>query len=339
MVRIIPTYQTNIPVHPKTPNHDNMRLVVERHEFRSPSEAVDTRIAILWSYGSGFHKEFLHPLMQRLIKRLRSKPEYNNIHIDFITFDNRTHGDSALLNQSWINEYKPSWFDFAMDVLQVVNQMKLKQSYDKLIGVSHSSGACIMLISQFLEPKTFDGICLMEPVIRTSCTVGPSDTQNSPLVSRILRRQDTFSNREICKKTLLKSSVWSKLHPEVLENYVNYGFYDTDDGTIKLKCPKEQESLLSACGSYDAYTSCISLKLISVPVHIVFCSAPMIKVTARSNPGDIAALSSVITVRTIDGWHNLPGEKPDLLVPEIEVLVDTVRLNQNRSIVYKESRL
>ncbi|KAI9495239.1 Alpha/Beta hydrolase protein [Zychaea mexicana] len=341
MTRLTPTYEGVISVHPITTNHDTMRLAVERHEFPPPSGSSATaRIAFLWSHGSGFHKELLHPLMRRFIERLRSKSVYESTHIDFIAWDNRTHGDSARLNHEYLDQYKVLWFDLAMDTLQVIRKMALgKEGYDKLIGVAHSIGASTMLLAEFIQPNIFDGICIMEPVIR-NWALGPAEVGRYPLITSTLKRQDTWPDREACRKTLRKNPVWRKLHPEALENYVNYGLYDTDEGKVKLKCPKKQESLLSQGATYDAYTSCMSLKMVSIPVHAVLCKQPMIDVTARSHPEDIGAQSAMVTVCVIDGWHTLPAEDPDRLVPEIERLTEVVLCNkENDKKNFRESRL
>lgn len=64
---------------------------------------------------------------------------------------------------------------------------------------------------------------------------------------------------EECFKSLSGRPFWRDLHPEVLQNFVvskssddwhntlkrrsmkQYALYDTEEGTVKLKCPKEEE--------------------------------------------------------------------------------------------------
>ena len=40
--------------------------------------------------------------------------------------------------------YIDSWFDHAMDTVQVIEELELKENYNKIIGVGHSFGGSSM---------------------------------------------------------------------------------------------------------------------------------------------------------------------------------------------------
>ncbi|KAG1149588.1 hypothetical protein G6F37_000632 [Rhizopus arrhizus] len=237
-MRLIPTSTHIIPVHPATDGWDVQKLAVEKHEFPSPATSHQ-KIAFLFSHSNGFHKEAYHPLIRRFKDQLRSLKEYDHTDIHIIAWDSRFHGDSARLNQG---EFMPTyrWLDNALDAKQVIDKLELKQNYDQFIGVGHSFGATSMALLESFYPHTFDALCLLEPVLKNEFI--PTKIRETSDVYASRTRRDEWPNREECQKFLLKRPFWRQFHPEALENYVNYGMYDTDQGTIKLKCPKEHET-------------------------------------------------------------------------------------------------
>ncbi|KAI9492137.1 Alpha/Beta hydrolase protein [Zychaea mexicana] len=328
MVRLVPALTTDIPVHPGTVGSEDQRLVVEKHEFPAPSQPVKTKIAFVFSHANGFHKEMLHPLMRCTIDQFRELPQYNQTHFDFYAWDARNHGDSARLNKDHVHIPTYSWFDHAMDTMQLIEEMKLKENYDKLIGVGHSFGGSAMILAEFMNPKTFDGLCIPEPVIG-KVIVPHAIRSQFPAIKGALKRRDTWKSREECFKSLDGRPFWRDLHPEVLQNYINYGLYDTPEGTVKLKCPKLEEHLVYMAGVFGSASAFGSLRSLTIPVHISHAKGSTF--TDPSTADDIKAQSPMLTNSMIKGSHMVPGEHPDLLVPDIVQLT-------NRAIEFSENR-
>ncbi|CEI98162.1 hypothetical protein RMCBS344292_12279 [Rhizopus microsporus] len=324
-MRLNPASTYTIPVHPATEGFDVQKLAVEKHEFPAPAPATQ-KIAFLFSHSNGFHKESLHPLIRRLKDNLRAMKEYEHTDIHIFAWDARGHGDSARLNDGiTVPTYR--WFDNALDTKQVIDKMKLKK-YDQLIGVGHSFGATSMILVEFFFPHTFDGLCVVEPVM--SHLFYPMEVKlRSPILSSGKRR-DEWQNREECKASLLKRKFWKVFDPEVLDLYVDYGMYDTDKGTIKLKCPKEHEYHVFRQSSYDTFTAYNSLKIITIPIHFVyaldsdFVAPEDTHTVADQNPAKI-------TVQHIEGTHMVVNEKPDLIIPQIMALIDRVNQESKNS--------
>ncbi|KAF7721799.1 hypothetical protein EC973_004124 [Apophysomyces ossiformis] len=131
----------NIPVSPRTEGYKVQQLAVELHRFPAP-KARHQKWAFVWSHCNGFHKEIFHPVMRRLRDHMRTQSQYDHIDLDFVAWDARNHGDSARLNEgTFLDSY--TWFDNAMDTLQVIEHFELKE-YDALFGVGHSFGATSM---------------------------------------------------------------------------------------------------------------------------------------------------------------------------------------------------
>ncbi|KAJ8651427.1 hypothetical protein O0I10_013032 [Lichtheimia ornata] len=319
MPRLIPSEEFTIPVHQSTPGWDTEQLVVEKHAYPAPSNTSQERIAFLWAHANGFSKEMMHPLMRRFATQLRSLPSFQSITFDFYGFDARYSGDSACLNNGHPFNPKYSWFDNAMDMIQVIKEMELYENYDKVIGVGHSFGACSMMVAEFLFPKTFHALCLIEPVV--SPYVFPYEALSQfPAMSLTLKRRDTWPSREACYTSLKDRPFWRDLHPEVFENYVQYALYDTPDGNVKLKCPKEVEHAIYWASLYGSPTVFNSLRCLTIPVHIVHANRSTF--TDPSSADDIKELSPLISNALVEGSHVVPLENPDILVPEILHLVN-----------------
>ncbi|KAI8147519.1 Alpha/beta hydrolase fold-1, partial [Fennellomyces sp. T-0311] len=277
-----------------TNGHDVLRLSVEKHEF--PVKHPLTKIALLWSHGTGFHKEMLHPLMRRFLHYLRSKAEYDHIHVDFISWDSRNHGDSARLTPNVTGNSTMTGLEIGLDAVQVIQKLKLKQEYDLVIGVGHSAGATALLLAEFIQPHIFDGICAIEPVLRTE-----------------ILDQQKRAKLETCFKSLSTKPFWKKWHPEALNNFVKFGLYNTDENTVKLKCTKEQENLMYWNDNFDPFVCFATLRLLSIPTHIVLSNESSAHTIVLAPAKDVAKQSSMITTRVVDGSHMVPFEDPDVL--------------------------
>ncbi|KAI9492049.1 hypothetical protein BDB00DRAFT_766060 [Zychaea mexicana] len=191
MPRLIPTLSRSIPVHPATDGYKTQKLAVEKHVFPAPKPATQ-KYAFMWSHSNGFNKETLHPAMRNFANHLRSQAKFDHTDIDFVAWEARNHGDSARMNQgTFIERY--SWFDNVMDTKQVIDKMELKKGYDKFFGVGHSFGATSMLVCEFFFPKTFDGLCLIEPVIGDNIDDVEIRAQYPTMASK--NRRDTWASR------------------------------------------------------------------------------------------------------------------------------------------------
>ncbi|GAA5802124.1 hypothetical protein HPULCUR_007585 [Helicostylum pulchrum] len=327
-MRLVPTSTHIISAHKATDGSDVQKLVVERHEVPAKVKA-NKKVAFLFSHSNGFHKESLHPLIRRFIAHLRSLQEYDQTDITVVVWDARSHGDSARLNEgTFLESYR--WFDNAMDTKQVIEEMGLDQGYDQLIGVGHSFGATSMLLLEFFFPKTFDGLCVTEPVLSNMIHEAEIREMLPTLASG--KRRDEWPSRDECRKSLARSKFFQLLHPEVFDNYVNYGMYETEKGTIKLKCPKECEYHVFKYYNYDTYVANLSLKLLKIPAHFIYALS-----STFISPEDAATIidenKEKITIAFVEGSHMVPAETPEIIIPEIMKTI--ARANNERDTTLK----
>ncbi|KAL0079418.1 hypothetical protein F4703DRAFT_1741525 [Phycomyces blakesleeanus] len=288
MFYLVPTSQHIIPVSPRTPGYDTQRLAVDKHVFDS-LKPTRCRFAFLWSHSNGFHKESLHVQMKAHLDKLRQDSSYDDVEIHYVSWDARNHGESARLNENtFSNRY--TWMDNAMDTLQVIEEMGLNTDYQSFIGIGHSFGATSMQV-----PTSFDGLCVIEPVM----TIGVVDA-------------DAWNQAPVLAlETLKKRKFWKLFHPDVLNSYVQYGMYDTKEGTIKLKCPREQEYaiLLLVIAIVLSGVVARSSPLIRIGTYYTLfsCSYSVLPEDARSVTGQ----STMVTLKFVKGTHMAPNEDPE----------------------------
>ncbi|KAI8337505.1 Alpha/beta hydrolase family-domain-containing protein [Chlamydoabsidia padenii] len=217
MPRLIPTESFTIGVHPGTLGYDVQKLVVDKHCFKAPQQPVKQRLALIFSHSNGFTKETLHPLIRRVVQGIHQQERYQHTDLCVFAWDARNHGDSARLNEgTFLDSY--TWFDNAMDTLQLVETFNLKTEYDGIIGVGHSFGATSMILAESIYPNTFTGICAIEPVMANGI-LDAALRAKLPMLSS-LKRRDTWPSREECHQSLARRDFWKIMEPEVLDLYV-----------------------------------------------------------------------------------------------------------------------
>ncbi|KAI8141117.1 Alpha/Beta hydrolase protein [Fennellomyces sp. T-0311] len=325
MPRLIPTLTRFIPVHAATEGYKVQKLCVEKHVFPATKPA-NQKFAFLWSHSNGFNKETLHPVMRNFLNHLRDQPKFESVDIDFIVWEARNHGDSARANEGTFSE-RYNWFDNVMDTKQVIDTMGLNSDYHKFFGVGHSFGATSMLVCEFFFPKTFDGLCLIEPVIGDNIDDHAVRAKYPTMAS--YKRRDTWDSKDDCYNKLAPRPFWNKFDPEVLRLYVDYGMYETAEGKVTLKCPKMQEFHIFDSQTYCRATGYHSLPTLSIPVHMIYAlGSPFL---LPENVPDITGKSRHITVEHVEGTHMVPNERPKEMAPHIAKIVDRVLAASNTS--------
>ncbi|CAO3632258.1 unnamed protein product [Cunninghamella blakesleeana] len=319
MVRLVPTETVVLPVSPGTIGYDTQKLVADKHCFKAPQQPAKQKLALIFSHSNGFNKETLHPMIDRIIKGLYSQDRFQAIDLCVYAWDARNHGDSARLNEGTFTETY-TWFDNAMDTKQIIDYFDLSEKYDGIIGIGHSFGATSMILLESLFPKTFKGILAIEPVMLNN-VFDAADRAQMPVLAS-LKRRDTWPDREACFKSLHGRSFWKTFHPEALENYVKYALYDTPEGTVKLKTPKEQEYHIFNVGYYANIVAYNSIRGLLSPIHFVYAEDSTF---VSLDPDHLPSLNrKYVTAEIIPGTHMVPNETPDALVQPAIKLFDRV---------------
>ncbi len=178
---------------------------------------------VFLAHAAGFHGRAWEPVARRLADRFHC-----------IAYDVRGHGDSVVEGDpadGW------DWATLARDALAVVDALGL----DRPLGLAHSSGATALLLAEAARPGTFSALYCFEPI------GPPTDDDYPPMPDRPMavgarRRRAAFASREEAEATYGAKPPLSALSPEGLHAYVEHGFADAEDGSVRLKCRPEHEA-------------------------------------------------------------------------------------------------
>lgn len=203
----------------------------------------------LLMHAAGFHGRVLGPLAQGLSGRLHC-----------VAPDLRGHGESGISH-----EVNFDWSGFALDVLAAVDALGLHRP----LGVGHSCGASALLFAEEARPGTFSSLYCFEPILLPLDAV-PSPSPGEPLAIRARQRRETFASRKDAYANYASKPPLDTLAPEVLAAYVEFGFDELPDGSVRLRCLGDNEARIYEHVPCDPGLS--RLASVSCPV-VVACGA------------------------------------------------------------------
>ena len=187
---------------------------------------------LLLAHATGLHGLVWAPLAERLSG------------FRCFSFDGRGHGDSsAPENDDW------RWERFGLDALAVVSALGLERPF----AAGHSCGGALLLLAEEHRPGTFAGLYCYEPVV-VPVDPPPGPNPDNPVYQSALHRREVFASRRAAYDNYAAKPPFSRLAPEALRAYVDHGFADLPDGTVRLKCRGANEAKMYLGGSaHGAY--------------------------------------------------------------------------------------
>jgi pimeloyl-ACP methyl ester carboxylesterase len=150
-----------------------------------------------------------------------------------VSFDERGHGDSGRPD-----DLDFDWRGFARDSLAVVDLLGTAP-----FGVGHSSGATALLLAEQARPGAFRALYCYEPVVVPADPPLGRDLGNW-LAAGARRRREVFASRAEARENYAGKPPFDRWSPEALTDYVEHGFAEEPDGTVRLKCRGEDEALV-----------------------------------------------------------------------------------------------
>ena len=220
---------------------------------------------LLLAHATGFHALVWTPLAAHLSGFKVIAPDF------------RGHGDSTTPMGRGMD-----WDGFADDVLAVVDAMTAAGiDTHGLVAAGHSKGGAALILAEERRPGTFGALYCYEPVVMPSDVAAATNGERSnPLAEGALRRRDVFESRQAAFDNYAGKPPFSALDPEALWAYVDHGFVDQADGSVRLSCRPETESQVFRMGGrHDAFEH---LAEIGCPVTIAAGS------TSSFGPGAFA---------------------------------------------------
>ena len=179
---------------------------------------------LLFAHATGFHGHVWRPVAAHLTDEFHA-----------FTFDERGHGDTPP------SEDGQSWHGFARDALAIVDT----EGLDRPFGVGHSAGGAALLLAELARPGTFRALWCYEPVLPPPMPPVPDPSapnRPNPLAMGARKRREVFPSKDAAYENYAGKPPFSVLAPESLRAYVDFGFEELDDGSVRLKCRGEVEA-------------------------------------------------------------------------------------------------
>ena len=241
---------------------------------------------LLLAHATGFHGLVWLPLADHLRRRFHC-----------LSFDLRGHGRS---------DKDPSgaydWSGFALDTMAVIDDLGL----GRCLAMGHSCGGAALLLSEEAEPGRFEAMYCWEPVVPNA--LGPAQAVRADgLAPSARRRREVFASRDDAYANYLRKPPFSTFDPATVRAYVDYGFEDLADGTIRLRCRGEDEARAYEAAANNGVWP--KLALVAAPTTLA-CGGPGAHFGEPAISAIAARLPSVRTEVFEELDHFGPLERP-----------------------------
>ncbi len=255
---------------------------------------------LLLAHATGFCATMYRPLGLALVDRFR-----------VVALDFRGHGRSARPGNADFG-----WDRMADDVLAAVERIGAPT-----YGFGHSMGGAALLLAEERRPGTFTGMFLYEPI------VFPDDYQPPAkwLMADLARaRRATFPSRDDALARYASRPPLNALQPEVLQAYVDDGFVELPDGSVRLACLPEDEAR-----TFESETKVHTTTVRDVAAAVAICVG---REEDGPNPARLgrhlaAALPHAELIERPEFGHFGPFEDPGLVASDVRAL-DRQSLNR-----------
>ncbi|HWL42738.1 MAG TPA: alpha/beta fold hydrolase [Ilumatobacter sp.] len=182
-------------------------------------------LPLLVSHATGFHARCYRALAAALDGRF-----------DVWGLDHRGHG-STPRPDSW----RVDWRGYGTDTLAVARWLA-DHTGAAVAGFGHSMGGATLLMAAHAAPDLFTALVLFEPIAFPAAAFG-SDPEQFPLVAGARRRRARFDSIEAALANYAAKPPLSLLRPDVLRDYVEFGFRPADPPPgVELCCAPDHEA-------------------------------------------------------------------------------------------------
>lgn len=149
--------------------------------------------------------------------------------------DFRGHGDSTDPEDGDF-----AWAGMGDDVLAAVDTLGV----DQIDVFGHSLGGAALLIAEIMRPGLLRSAFFFEPIVMTAEYL--TDRTNV-MSDAARRRREVFPSRADALTRYASRTPLGVWRADALAAYVEHGFEDLPDGTVRLKCRPESEARTFEC--------------------------------------------------------------------------------------------
>jgi pimeloyl-ACP methyl ester carboxylesterase len=252
---------------------------------------------LLLAHATGFCATMYRPLGVELTDLFR-----------VVSLDFRGHGRSARPGNGDFG-----WDRMADDVVAVVERIG-RPAY----GFGHSMGGAALLLAEERQPETFAGMFLYEPIVLPD-DFHPSGANYMAEMARA--RRATFPSRDEALARYASRPPLNTLRADVLAAYVDDGFVDLPDGSVRLACLPDDEARTFESES-KLHTSRVTD--VETPIVVAVGHDEEGPNPARLGPGLVAALRQAELIRRPQLGHLGPFQDPALVAADLRAFANRV---------------
>jgi pimeloyl-ACP methyl ester carboxylesterase len=270
----------------RVPSADGVEIEV--HDLGGDGEPL------LICHATGFCGMAYEPLAAAL------RPHHRVWAVDF-----RAHGDSTAPDDGDL-----SWAGAASDVLAAVDA--IGESSVHVVG--HSMGGSAALLAELRRPGVLRSAYLFEPIILPGDSVNPGGPND--LAGSARKRREVFPSRAEALRRYASRPPLDVFRADTLYAYVEHGFEDLPDGTVRLKCRAEDEARTFEA---EGKATVERIRGLTVPATIAIGSTDRGWTPAMFGPAIVEALANARLVAYRHLGHFGPLQDPDSVAEDILV--------------------
>lgn len=195
-------------------------------------------------HANGFCKEMWQPILERLHLMLLENDAASgrNEDVHALAVDLPGHGDSDPFELPFEMGVFGSAVLGALD--EYLGQEKTLGTNVRVVGLGHSIGATSLLTAEMMQPKTFDSIIAIEPILLDNL----DRLESNPLHAFTLKRKARFESKDRAFQNWNGKGAFQLWQPEILRLFTEFGLKPVSNGDgVELKCHPSQEADIYLC--------------------------------------------------------------------------------------------
>ncbi len=202
-----------------------------------------------------------------------------------------------------------SWGDLAEDLRGSMEA----HGFSQVTCVGHSLGGVLSLMAAAADPKLFNALALIDPVVFSGFHSLFWGTLKSlgfgrrlPLIRGARKRRDRFPDLDAVRLAYAGKSVFSTWDSEALDDYVRTAFVETGEGDVELRYSKDWEARIFELTPASVWAD---LRRVEVPMLVLRGASSDTFLTGAAERVK-RELPNATVLEIPDTTHFLPMERP-----------------------------
>ncbi len=144
-----------------------------------------------------------------------------------------------------------SWLLLSEDLARFCEKLDIRTP----LMVGHSMGGAVITLAVGKFGVAAAKMILFEPIFLPSQLYNlRMRVEDHPLAGKSIKRKNAWDDRQSAREYLKSKPLFARWDDEMLDMYLNYGFMDTETGSISLVChPEREASLFMGSMAYDPW--------------------------------------------------------------------------------------